>query len=169
MDLSEASVSELNAELLRKTAPVESLDGLFTLPSFIEDTTLREAYEIIVARMRRECAHIAMNTIQQLLIERIAMNYIVLKYRESRPLGDDEGFTHAGVLKDWNTFWLKMTDEFNALMLKYRKSDADDIMALVKLSVEEILGTIPPEYSALRNDLIKRFVDTFARNGLPVS
>lgn len=164
MDLSKATVAELNAELIRKTAGADALDKLFTLPELIDDQVLRDSYEVIVARMRREAGHIQMNTIQQLLMERIALNYIVLRYRESKPVGAEQGFTHAGVQKDFNTFWLTMTREFNELLARFRPSDKDAVMGLVKQAVEEILATV--EDGAIRNDLAQRFVNTFKREGL---
>lgn len=166
VDLSKATVEELNAELIRKTAGADALDGLFTLPVLIKDPVLRDSYEVIVARMRREASHIQMNTIQQLLMERIALNYIVLRYRESQPTGDEQGFTHAGVQKDFNTFWLTMTREFNELLARFRPSDKDAVMGMVKQAVEEILATLPAEHSAIRNELAVRFVETFKREGL---
>lgn len=164
MDLSGATVAELRAELMLKTAGPESLDKAFTLPDWLENDDLRQVYEVIVARMRREANHIPMNTVQQLLIERIALNYIVLKFRESRPLGDEQGFQHAGVIKEWNTFWLASTKEFTDLLVKFRPSDKDSILAQVRDCMGEVLGTIAD--TELRNDLVQRFVKTFERVGL---
>jgi len=164
VDLTAATVEELNAELIRKTAGADALDGLFTLPDFITDTTLRTSYEIIVARMRREAGHITMNTIQQLLMERIAFNYIVLRYRESKPGDAEQGFAHAGVMKDFNTFWLTMTKEFNDLLAKFKPSEKEAVMGLVKAAVEEILATL--DDTEVRNKLAERFVNTFKREGL---
>jgi hypothetical protein len=164
MDLSGATVAELRAELMLKTAGPESLDKAFTLPDWLENDDLRQVYEVIVARMRREANHIPMNTVQQLLIERIALNYIVLKFRESRPLGDEQGFQHAGVIKEWNTFWLASTKEFTDLLVKFRPTDKEAILAQVRDCMGEVLGTI--EDTEMRNDLVQRFVKTFERVGL---
>jgi hypothetical protein len=164
MDLSGATVAELSAELVARTASPESLDRAFTLPEWMTDENLREVYEVIVARMRREAAHIPMNTVQQLLIERIALNYIIMKFREGRPLGDEQGFQHAGVIKDWNTFWLASTREFADLMLKFRPSDKEAVLTQVRDVLTEVLGTI--DDAALRSDLLRRFVSTFDRAGL---
>lgn len=164
MDLSGATVAELRAELMAKTAGAESLDKAFTLPEWITDADLREIFEVIVVRMRREAEHIPMNTVQQLLIERIAMNYIVMKFREQMPLGDTQGYQHAGVIKDWNTFWLASTREFTDLLVKFKPSDKEAVLSQVQAALSEVLGTI--EDSALRNDLLQRFVKTFERVGL---
>lgn len=164
MDLSAATVEELNAELVRKTAGPEALDALFSLPEWVDKQDLRNAYETIVARMRRECAHVPMNTVQQLLVERVAFNYITLRHREHLPLGDPQGFGDARVLRDWNTYWLSCTQEFNGLLVKFKPSDREAIMTMVRGAVAEILATV--EDKGLRNDLVERFVSTFERQGL---
>lgn len=160
------SIAELNAELVKRTSGPEALDNMFFLPSWITNETLMVGYEIIVSRMRREAGHVTMNTIQQLLLERIAFNYVVLRSREQAAIGSAEGFADPKVIKEFNTFWLAMTKEFNELLVKFKPSDKEAVMAMVRACVEEILATIPAENSALRNDLIMRFVDTFKREGL---
>lgn len=164
MDLSGATLPELEAEVLSRTAPAESLDKAFTLPEWMNDEDLKYVYEVIVIRMRREAAHIPMNTVQQLLIERIALNYIVMKYRESKPLGNEQGFQHAGVIKDWNTFWLASTREFADLLVKFKPSDREGVLHQVKEVITEVLGTI--EDGQLRNELLQRFVATLSRVGV---
>jgi hypothetical protein len=166
MDLSGATIEELNSELSRRISGVEALDGFFQLPVWVKKPELREGYEAIVARMRRECSHVPMNTVQQLLIERIAFNYIILKYREGAKMGTEAGFASPDAIKDFNTFWLKMTAEFNNLLVKFKPSDKEAVMGQVKDIVVEILATIPREHSDLRNDLVNRFVRTFERAGL---
>ncbi len=103
------------------TAPIranalDDLDAAFDLPeTVVADAKLRGLYEVLVARLRTEARDLPMNTVQQLLIERIATNYIVLKSREAGGAG---GFTTAAAQKDFNTFWLSMTSEFNRLLSK---------------------------------------------------
>lgn len=143
---------------------IHELDAAFTLPDWLDDEGLRGLYEILVFRMRGEVAHVPMNTVQQLLLERIAFNYISLKYREGKPIGDDQGFQHAGIIKDFNTFWLNMTREFNDLLVKFRPSDDEIIARKVKDGVIEVLATL--ESPQQRMDLTRRFVDTFERAGI---
>jgi hypothetical protein len=163
MDLSAATIEDLRAELLTRTAGPESLDKAFTLPEWVTTPALREVYEVIVVRMRNEAKHIPMNTVQQLLIERIAMNYIVMKFRESRPLGDDQGFQHAGVIKDWNTFWLASTKEFTDLLVKFKPSDKEAVLAQVR---DVIMTELQSLDSELRGSLVKKFSAGFERVGL---
>jgi hypothetical protein len=164
MDLSIATLEELNDELIRRTAGVDALDRLFRLPDFIENVTLREMYEVVVARLRRESSHVAMNTVQQLLMERLAFNYVVLRAREALPLGDPQGFADARSLRDWNTYWLACTREFNDLLARNRPAATNEMIQRVQAAVADVLGTV--EDGALRNELIQRFVETFEREGL---
>lgn len=159
VDLSGATVAELNAELVRRTAGVEALDNMFTLPDWVRDPNLRTGYEVIVARLRREASHVQMNTVQTLLLERIAFNYIVLRFKERAAIGSDEGFSDPKVIKDFNTFWLAMTKEFNDLLAKYRPIERDAIMGLVRNAVADVMAKV--EDGALRNALIEQFVAVF--------
>jgi hypothetical protein len=161
MDLSAATVAELNAELIRRTAGVDSLDALFELPDWIDDPQLCNAYEIIVARLRREIEHVPLNTLQQLRIERIAFNYITLKFRESRAASE---FAFAEQLKDWNTYWAAITREFDAVLKAWKPREQDAIMSVVKAAVAEIIATVPD--TSIRNELVSRFTSTFQRAGL---
>lgn len=161
MDLSGAGTDELNAELLRRTGSVDSLDPLFALPGWVDDPVLRDQYEIIVARLRRETEHVPLNTLQQLRIERITFNYIVLKYRE---MAADSGFAFAEQLKDWSTYWAAITREFDLVLKAWKPKDQEAIVAVVKGLVTEILATV--DSSEVRNDLARRFVESFTRAGL---
>src|SRR5690349_10250926 len=107
---------------------LEDLDAAFELPDIVDDPKMRALYEVLVARMREEARHLPMNTVQQLLIERIATNYIVLRCKERGELG---GFAHTSVQKDYNTFWLTMTAEFNRMLGK-GDVGAGDRKALLK-------------------------------------
>lgn len=152
--MSDPSVSDL-----------DSLDGVFELPDgVVEDQDLRTMYEVLVARMRREAEHLPMNTVQQLLIERIAMNYIVLRQKERNPIGSKEGFAHATVQKDFNTFWLSMTKEFNALLGRTDVAMRDAILGEVRDLILRTLAQVPD--SEVREDIKARFAMAFEQNGL---
>lgn len=159
MDLTDATVAELSAELIRKTAGPEALDMFFTLPEWLDNVELRQGYEVIVARMRRECEHVPLNTIQNLLIERIALNYVVLKHKESYRPGEEGGFDHMTVVKDWNTFWLKTTAEFNDLLVKFKPDDRKAVLGEVKSIIISVLNSV--EDVTLRSDLIGRLARAF--------
>jgi hypothetical protein len=118
--------------------PLQELDAAFELPeAMVANERLRGLYEVLVARMRNEARNLPMNTVQQLLIERIATNYIVLKAREA---GEGGGFTTTAGQKDYNTFWLSMTQEFNRML---GRADAkDDRAALLREMQTIIVNTL---------------------------
>lgn len=152
-------------EELEPTTGLEELDAAFDLPDEVcGDQGLRNLYEVIVARMRREAMYLPMNTVQQLLIERIAFNYITLKMKERHAVGDPEGFSTASVQKDFNTFWLSMTKEFNGLLDRSNKSARESILSEVRDLVLNTLSelTDPEE----RRSLMLRFSSAFEAAGL---
>lgn len=93
----------------------DSLDGAFELPTFVtENPRLHQLHGAIVRRLRKEAEGLPMDTIQTLLLERIAFNYIVMKAREMGFL--DMG--NARAQKDFQTFWLAMTNQFSKNLQK---------------------------------------------------
>lgn len=145
--------------------PLDSLDAAFNLPAEVcDDGELRSLYEVIVARMRREAQYLPMNTVQQLLIERIATNYIVLKMKERSPVGASDGFAHASVQKDFNTFWLSMTREFNSLLERSDKGNRDAILGEVRDIVLLTLADVKDPTQ--RQDLMISFGRAFEAAGL---
>lgn len=145
-------------------AGLEDLDGAFELTPLIQDSNLRGLYEVLVARLRSEAAHVPMNTIQQLLIERIAANYIMLKARESVPIGQAGGFEHGTALKDFNTFWLRMTAEFNSQLHRSGFSDHEATLRKVRDIIVSELAAV--EDGDLRNQLTDKFVRRFDAESL---
>jgi hypothetical protein len=133
------------------------LDAAFTLPDVIEDQALRGLYEVLVARMRDEASHLPMSTVQQLLIERIAYNYIVLRWYEMRQM-----FAHTTAQKDFNTFWLSMTQEFNRQL---RAQDDAARNALLKQIFAIISDTLSGEDSEVSDRLSTRFSQALAEQG----
>src|SRR6185312_8009494 len=90
-------------------APQDDLAEAFRLPDdILADEGLVTLHANLVLRLRREAAGMPMNTVQQLLLERIAYNYIVMKQKERT-----NGFTTPAQQKDFNTWWLSTTQEFN--------------------------------------------------------
>lgn len=142
---------------------LESLDAAFELPDVIEDEKLRALYEVLIHRMRNEARHLPMNTVQQLLIERIAYNYIVLRSKERGELG---GFSHSGVQKDFNTFWLTMTAEFNRMLGK--EIGGTDRKALLKDIQKIIVDTVATgvQDPKVRGDLLEKLAAAFESAGI---
>jgi hypothetical protein len=144
---------------------LEDLDVAFELPDVIGDEKLRQLYEVLVHRMREEAKHLPMNTVQQLLIERIAYNYIVLRARERGDLG---GFAHATVQKDFNTFWLSMTQEFNRLLGKGEPMSNLQRKAMLNEVRQIIITTLSSTVQdpRLRSDLVERMATAFEAAGI---
>ncbi len=143
---------------------LEDLDAAFTLPDSVDDPTLRQLYEVLVARMRAEARHLPMNTVQQLLIERIAFNYIVLRAKEGGQLG---GFAHASIQKDYNTFWLSMTSEFNRLLGKVEplsNADKKGFLREIQAIIVKTLDTV--DDPKVRSGLFEKLAAAFQEAGI---
>lgn len=144
--------------------PLDDLDLAFRLPDNISDPNLRKLYEILVVRMRREASHLTMSTVQQLLIERIAYNYILMRHKEAAATPEEGGFQHAGQQKEYNSFWLAMTQEFNKQL---RGTDADQRASMMRV-MAEIVGSILREIDdpVLQSRMRMKIADALANEGL---
>jgi hypothetical protein len=144
-----------------------SLDVVFTLPVGIENPMLVQMYEVLVHRMRREAQHLPMSTVQQLLIERIAMAYVVLRARE---IGAMEGFAHATEAKNANSFWLSMVEEFNQILRSKapetqlaNESHEASLRLIRDVVVNVISSSVPVEN---RKSVMENLANAFADVGL---
>jgi hypothetical protein len=139
------------------TGDLNSLDDAFTLPEWVTaDTRLRRLYEVIVDRMRRESEGVPMNTIQTLLMERIALNYIVMKAREEGTLGT----LSAAATKDHQSWWLAMTAQFNKQLNKATEQEfKEKILREVTNVIISVLSKVedPKLKAQLKNDLMAGF------------
>lgn len=144
---------------------LRDLDDAFDLPqSVVADPKLRHLYEVIVARLQDEARGIPMTTVQLLLVERIAFNYVVLRSKERGELG---GFSHSGVQKDYNTFWLDMTKSFNAMLGKGEAMSVADRRALLKEVQQVITSTLASvEDPRLRTQLLEQMATKFETVGI---
>lgn len=117
--------------------PLDALDDAFHLPDSIEDPRLRRLYEVLVFRMRTEARDLPMNTVQQLLIERIAFCYVMMRDREN-----NGGFQSPASIKDFNAFWLSMTQEFNRMLGKAETLSGNERKNLLREVQRLILATV---------------------------
>lgn len=136
-------------------APPDDLARAFRLPGWVtEDPEMEALHGAIVTRLRNEARGMPMNTVQQLLLERIAYNYIVLKNKE-----ETNSFSTPTQQKDFNTWWLSMTQEFNKLLLanqdRMREAMLMQINDIIRGSLEII--TNPDERRDLRRKLAEEF------------
>lgn len=142
---------------------LHDLDAAFELPDIITDARLRSLYEVLVYRMRDEAKHLPMNTVQQLLIERIAYNYIALRSKEAVP----DGFGSTSGQKDYNSFWLSMTSEFNKLLGKVEPLKGADRVMFLKEIQQIIVNTVATVADPrVRNDLLEKMAAAFESAGI---
>lgn len=142
------------------TRRLDNLDAAFELPDIVEDEKLRALYEVLIYRMRKEAKNLPMNTVQQLLIERIAFNYIIMRLRERGEMG---GFTTANASKDFNTFWLTMTQEFNRMLSKAETMGGGERKELLREIQQLILQTVNASVNdpKTRSDLLVNMASAF--------
>jgi len=144
---------------------LDALDDAYELPEHVTCPRLRRLYEVLIHRMREEAKHLPMNTVQQLLIERIAYNYIILRWKER---GESGGFGSASVQKEFNVFWLSMTQEFNRMLGKVEPVAVSDRKALLrdiqKLIVSTVQSVVPDPKS--RKALLEQFAVGFEKAGI---
>lgn len=169
MDLSGASLAELSRELRRRTSPDQALDAAFDLTDQVSDDRLRALYEVLTVRMMREAEHLPVATAQYLIIERICSAYVMLKQKENLPLGDGQGFATAGVLKEFNQFWLSMTQEFNKQLQASKPSDREMIRRMVQDAVETVTKEAYADHiieGPQAQELMKRMAHAFDERGV---
>lgn len=145
-------------------ADLRDLDAAFELTDTVTDPRLRQLYEVLVARMRDEARYLPMNTVQQLLIERIASFYIVMRAKESGELG---GFSTASVQKDYNSFWLGMTSEFNRLLGKSEPMNGNERKAVMREMQQVIVSTVQTIADPkVRTELLEKMAAAFDKAGV---
>lgn len=135
-------------------APADGLEHAFSIPDHIQtDERLVTLHAEMVQRLRREAAGLPMNTIQQLLIERIASFYVQIKYKENT-----NTFT-ANQQKEYNSYWLQLTTEFNRLL----QASDDKLREALLIEIQKIVGqaidliTNPEDRKTVRRTLQEGF------------
>lgn len=140
----------------------DSLAAAFELPTFVtEHPALVQLHRAICNRLRKEAEGIPMDTIQELLLERIAFNYIVMKARERGVL--NMGSERAQ--KDFQTFWLAMTNQFSKNLQK--ATAAEDRERTLKEVRDIVLDTLAKvEDQTTKAKLMGDFANAFAQAGI---
>lgn len=149
-------------------AAEQPLPGVFhKLPDFLtqgdKHKDLVEMHAVLLKRLQDESIGVGLTTIQQLLLERIAFNYVIVRWRETT-MGSDTGFENAKHHKDFNTYWLSMTQEWHRV-LQSKTSDH------VRHALLEAVGSaMSKAFEGLHEDvalpLKERFASAFADMGL---
>lgn len=102
---------------------------------------LRTTYEVVVDRLRREAGG-RLTTIDLLLLERIAFNYVAMRAKEAAA-GTERGFAHATAQKDYNTFWLDLVKEFNKQTKQTDSEFRESLVAQVGRIVRDVINECP--------------------------
>lgn len=111
--------------------------------------TLIDLYAAIVGRLQFESQHVPMTTLQTLLLERIAFNYVALRWKEGTA-----GFDHDRSQKDFNTFWLDMTREFNRQVTLHGPEAQKALIAQFIGIVSNALDNLPADLAQqVREDM----------------
>lgn len=141
---------------------LDDLDYAFELLAEVDDPRMRALYEVLISRMTKEAEHLPMGTVQLLLIERIATNYIVMREKERGRLG---GYQHSSQQKDWNIFWLSMTQEFNRMLGKSgTATDRKALLQDMQKIIVEVVATIPD--NKVRHDVLQQLATRFESVGI---
>lgn len=144
------------------THNLDDLDPAFDLMADVSDARMRALFEVLVHRMTEEAKHLPMTTVQLLLIERIATNYIVMREKERGGLG---GYQHSSQQKDWNIFWLSMTQEFNRMLGKSGSAtDRKALLSDMQKIIVETIATVPDP--KIRGDLLEKLANRFESVGI---
>lgn len=134
----------------------DGLESAFQLPADIaRDLGLAGLYESMVERLRREARGLPMNTVQQLLIERIASFYVQIKYRER-----NNSWAGINQQKEFNAYWLSLTSEFNKLLAASEDTRRQAMLTEVQDVVTKSLELIKDETD--RKNVRRRLAGDFA-------
>ncbi len=138
------------------SASEQGIERAFRLPDYIEeDDDLRALYEDMVRRLRAESMGIPMHTAQELLLERIATKYVIIRYRETH------GWVGLGVNaeKEANQQWLEMLKEWNRVLAAGHEQLRDAILREaenIALDAVSLLGD-PDDRQKIRRHFKERF------------
>jgi flagellar biosynthesis/type III secretory pathway protein FliH len=143
---------------------LKDLDPMFQLSTAItNDPDLRALYEVLRLRLLKDLEPYPMQTVHYMWAERILANFIALKAKERRAIGEVGGFAHGTSQKDFNTFWLATTTSFMKSVETMRSNDRGQIFDEVMKAVRLVADELPPEY---RDPLLARLADKLEEAGL---
>jgi phosphoenolpyruvate carboxylase len=137
-------------------------DSMFAVPQCIKDDEaaddLIEIYWVFVARLQDEVKFLPLNTLQQMLLERVVTNYVLIRWRERKGLKSVDGYESAHAAKDANGTWLTTHKELNAQLKLTQDDFRTNYAALVAEAVADSMADFTPEMQPLiRKSLAKHF------------
>lgn len=134
----------------------DAFAAAYELPEGFPDS-LRELHTEILNRMRNESRAVPMNTVQRMLVERIAYFYVAMKHRETQA----EVSFSLKEQKEMLDFWLKMTVEFNRLLSTSQDKARTTLLVEVQNVLRNSLKKVPD--AELRQALALEWNNEFAR------
>jgi hypothetical protein len=147
----------------------DALDIAFSLPDYIPvDSEYRTLFEQLRHRLQSELSHMDLLTYEVLLVERYITNYVVMKYRESLPLGDDEGFITAAMAKDVNAHWLSIAAQVRDLGEKGRDRVKGDLVSKKDTAkrVADVVAGFSDMSEHQKRELLMQIAGEFDRLGV---
>jgi hypothetical protein len=131
----------------------------FDLSEDIKSDELRLLFEQIVHRMRTEAAHLPMNTVQQLVIERIARCYVLMLQWERAGK-----FSIPQQMK-YTEFWMKLATQFNMMLLRAAPAaQRDAFLERIALIIAGVVSKM--EDAEQKQKLLEQFMLAFKEEGL---
>jgi len=145
--------------------PEERLDPIFDHPEL--DDRWQGMYQEMIAQLRSEAAGLPMSTVQSLLIERIAYDYVYIRMREEEMhTGDSSSsFNRPNVHKEYNNFWLDMTKEFHKVLNSGQDKLRQALLLEIQSVVSKAVDTIPD--NSIRKSVRLALAEGFAEIDAP--
>lgn len=138
-------------------APPDGFARAFRVPPQIAaDEELAALYDNIIASLRREALGLPMNTVQIITLERIASQYVLMKWREENGM-----FAKAEDNRAANAQWLAATAEFNKQLQANRDQMRDALLASIQKIVVETIDLVedPEVRRLLKRTASERFAE----------
>lgn len=126
----------------------------FELPDAISDQILRDLHTHMVEDLRQQVSGLPMNTLQQILIERLASVYIQIKWRENT-----NGWVGVNQQKEMNAYFLSLEQEFRKILIESDAMVKTVLVANIQNIVSETLKLVTndEERRAVRRELAEKF------------
>lgn len=141
-------------------APETALDALLGLPEHLRgQTKYEEMYTEVTERLRQEAAGLPMNTLQQVLIERIASTYVTIRWRE-----DSNTWKGVTQQRELNTYWLDLTKEFNKQLHAGETALRDNLLMQVHSIIRKGLDEVDDVDT--RRTLHRLYTEEFSQLGI---
>lgn len=135
----------------------DAMQAAFSLPAGVkDDPELSALHRQIIEQLRSESMGIPMHTVQELMLERIATEYVLIKWREQ-----SEGWVGLGIGAEdkAKTHWKNLVSEWNKVLASGQETLRNALVQEVTKISMEALELIEDDESrkAVRLRLIERF------------